>query len=171
MASSVLPRFQPGSIAATVAIGLAGAPVVGPAVVGPAVVGPAVVGRADVGPAVVGRADVGPAVVGRADVGPAVVGPPVGGRPLQTTPLTAKLVGSPLVPVKAPLKPTSLTVAPLATDPFHDAFVTVTRLEDCANWPFQPCVTVWFPVKSNVMVQLFQASPRFLMLMLDVKPV
>ncbi|GAA1746446.1 hypothetical protein GCM10009681_16990 [Luedemannella helvata] len=69
------------------------------------------------------------------------------------------------------MKPTSITVAPLATEPFHDALRTVTVFADCENVPFQPCETTWLPGKSNVRAQLDQASPTFWMLKLPVKPV
>src|SRR5450432_3630036 len=134
-------------------------------------------GRASVG---VGDG-VGP-VVGVGDgVGP-VVGVAVGvvrgvgvgvalPDPLQTLPLTVKLVGTGLLVVQVPLKP-GLTDAFAATLPFQDRFVTVTFWPDCENAPFHPCVTVWpLAGKANFRLQLDHAEPLvFWIVMFAPKP-
>ena len=52
-----------------------------------------------------------------------------------------------------------MTEPPLATEPFHDALVTVTFFPDCVQFPFQPLCNVWLPAYEYVSVQLLQAGP------------
>src|SRR3954464_7968013 len=92
---------------------------------GALVTGPPVVTGADVtGPPVVTGADVtGPPVVTGAEVTGPVVGPLV--TPVQVVPLRAKLDGTGLLEVHAPLKPNEV-LAPVAMVALYDTLETVT---------------------------------------------
>ena len=61
--------------------------------------------------------------------------------PVQAVPLSAKLAGTGLAPVEAPLNP-KLALAPVAMLPFQDVLVTVTCAPDWLYDPFHSWVTV-----------------------------
>src|SRR6059036_2737462 len=95
-----------------------------PDVTGAVVTGADVTGADVTVPRVVTVADVTvPPVVTGADVTGPVVGPP--GTPVQVVPLSAKLEGTGLLEVHAPLKPNEV-FAPVAMAPLYDTLLTVT---------------------------------------------
>ena len=107
---------------------------------------------------------------GDGDCGGSVDGDGDGGvAPVQGTPLTAKSLGLGLLPVQVPLKPMS-AVAPVARLPFHGMFRAVTLAPDWLHSADHPWVICWPAGKVKVSVQPFSGSPRFLMVMLAVKP-
>jgi F0F1-type ATP synthase assembly protein I len=68
----------------------------------------------------------------------------LGVLPEHVIPFTANAAGAAFVPEYVKF-PAGVTEPPVATEPFHEVFVTVTFLPDCAQVPFQPLCSVWLP--------------------------
>ena len=85
-----------------------------------------------------------------------------GALPVQTVPLTVKLVGTGLVPLQEPRKPRD-SVVPVGTAAFQLALVAVTVAPACDQDAFHPCVTRC-AVVGNVKETLhpLSGSPRLL---------
>ncbi len=98
-----------------------------------------------------------------------VAGPLETGTPVQLVPLSAKSVGTGLLPVQEPLKPTC-TEPPVAIEAFQLRFVTVTFAPLWVQVPFQPWVTVCPAAKEKPSVQPLIADELLTMLMLAPKP-
>ena len=83
-----------------------------------------------------------------------------GALPVQTVPLTVKLVGTGLVPLQEPRKPRD-SVVPVGTAAFQLALVAVTVAPACDQDAFHPCVTRC-AVVGNVKetLQPLSGSPR-----------
>ncbi|GAA3809940.1 hypothetical protein GCM10022226_32920 [Sphaerisporangium flaviroseum] len=80
------------------------------------------------------------------------------------TPLSQKVLGTGLAPVRLPVNPMPLAVALVAMEPLWDMLVAVTCAPDCVHVAFQPDPILWPESgKSNSSFQLLTGSPRLVM--------
>jgi hypothetical protein len=99
-----------------------------------------------------------------------VVEPPPPEEPPHVTPFTANEVGfGLLVPEFVPWNP-NVVLPPPGTEALYDSFVAVTLEPLWLTRAFQAEVTVWPPLKDQVRVQPFSASPRLFSVTLPTKP-
>jgi hypothetical protein len=90
--------------------------------------------------------------------------------PVQATPLSAKSVGAGLLRLfQEPLKPI-VAEPPVPSVPFQLALAAVTVVPDCEYRAFQPWVTCWPTVKSQVRFQELTGVPRLVTTRLAVNP-
>jgi len=97
------------------------------------------------------------------------VGEPPLTLPVHVVPFRAKLDGTGLLPLHAPLNP-KLVLAPVDSEPLYDTLLTTTFAPDWVKLPFHSCVIVCPAPNDQVSCQLLIGLPRFVMLTLAPKP-